>query len=136
MIQIIIFNTRKFMTKETSVAVQPQELSLIEQVVIKGDLSKLTDVERVSYYKSVCDSMRLNPLTRPFDYIILNGKLTLYAKRECTEQLRKIHGVAIIDLQTKVIDDVYIVSAKARDITGRTDESTGAVNIGNLKGEH
>jgi hypothetical protein len=135
MIQIIIFNTRKFMTKETSVAVQPQELSLIEQVVIKGDLSKLTDVERVSYYKSVCDSIGLNPLTKPFDYINLNGKLTLYAKRECTEQLRKIHGVAIVDLQSKVVDDVYIVSAKARDKTGRTDESTGAVNIANLRGE-
>lgn len=123
------------MTKEVAVAMQPQELSLIEQVVIKGDLSKLSDIERVSYYKSVCESVGINPLTKPFDYINLSGKLTLYAKKDCTEQLRKIHGVSIEELETKIIDDVYVVSAKARDKTGRTDESTGAVNIGNLKGE-
>lgn len=123
------------MSKEVAVSMQPQALSLIEQVVIKGDLSKLSDVERVSYYKSVCESIGINPLTRPFDYIQLGGKLTLYAKKDCTEQLRKIHGVSIEGLETKVIDDVYIVNAKASDKTGRTDESTGAVNIGNLKGE-
>jgi len=123
------------MSKEVAVAMQPQTLSLIEQVVIKGDLSKLSDVERVSYYKSVCESVGINPLTRPFDYIQLGGKLTLYAKKDCTEQLRKIHGVSIEELETKVIDDVYIVNAKARDKSGRTDESTGAVSIGNLKGE-
>jgi len=35
----------------------------------------------------------------------------------------------------KVVDDLYIVKAKARDKYGRSDESTGAVVIGNLKGE-
>lgn len=124
-----------FMSKEVAVALKPQNLSLIEQVVIKGDLSKLSEFERVSYYKSVCESIGINPLTRPFDYIQLGGKLTLYAKKDCTEQLRKIHGVSIEELETKVIDDVYIVNAKARDKFGRTDESTGAVSIGNLKGE-
>lgn len=114
---------------------QNKNLSVIEQVVVQGDLSKLTPIERVTYYKKVCESMGLNPLTKPFDYILLGGKLTLYARKDCTEQLRKIHGVSIEDLQKQVIDDIYIVNAKARDRSGRTDESTGAVNIGNLKGE-
>lgn len=115
---------------------QPINFSLIENVMIKGDLSKLTDSERVHYYKKVCDSVGLNPLTRPFDYIHLSGKLTLYARKDCTEQLRKIHGVSVQGLDDKVVDDIYIVKAKVRDKTGRMDESTGAVNIGKLTGEN
>lgn len=112
-----------------------KNLATIENVMIKGDLSKLSDGERLNYYKMVCDSLNLNPLTKPFDYILLNGKLTLYATKNCTEQLRKLNGVSIEALDDKVVDDLYIVKAKARDKNGRTDESTGAVNIGNLRGE-
>lgn len=114
---------------------QNKNMSKIEDLMIKGDLSKLSDGERVNYYKMVCESMNLNPLTKPFDYILLNGKLTLYATKNCTEQLRKLNGVSIESLDDKVVDDLYIVKAHARDKTGRTDTSTGAVNIGNLKGE-
>jgi len=125
------------MTKELILSKEEQSKSLssIEQVVIKGDLSKLSDIERVNYYKMVCESMNLNPLTKPFDYILLNGKLTLYATKNCTEQLRKLNGISIEGLDDQVVDDLYIVKAKARDKHGRTDESTGAVSIGNLKGE-
>lgn len=125
------------MTKEMiAYKEEPQHnVSIIEQVVIQGDLSKLSPIERVTYYKKVCESMNLNPLTKPFDYILLNGKLTLYATKNCTEQLRKLNGVSIEGLDDKVVDDLYIVKAKARDKSGRLDESTGAVNIGNLKGE-
>jgi hypothetical protein len=111
------------------------DISAIEQVVMMGDLSKLNPEQRVIYYRKVCESAGLNPFTNPFAYISLNGKLTLYAKKDCTEQLRKIHGVSIEDLDDKMIDDLYIVKAKAKDKYGRTDESTGAVVIGNLKGE-
>ncbi len=111
------------------------DFSLIEQVVMQGDLSKLSPQQRVSYYNKVCQSAGLNPLTNPFAYILLNGKLTLYAKKDCTEQLRKINGVSIESLEERIIDDMFIVKAKARDKFGRTDESTGAVIIGHLKGE-
>ena len=125
------------MTKDIVLSKEEQNKSMavIENVMIKGDLSKLSDFERVNYYKMVCESLNLNPLTKPFDYILLNGKLTLYATKNCTEQLRKLNGVSIEALDDKIVDDLYIVKAKARDKTGRTDESTGAVNIGNLKGE-
>lgn len=112
-----------------------QDFAVIEQVVMQGDLSKLNAEQRVMYYKKVCESAGLNPYTRPFDYIYLNGKLTLYAKKDCTEQLRKLNGISIEELEDKIVDDLYIVKAKAKDKTGRTDESTGAVVIGNLKGE-
>lgn len=117
------------------VARRNEEFGLIEQLVMQGDLSKLNPEQRVTYYRKVCESAGLNPFTNPFAYIYLNGKLTLYAKKDCTEQLRKINGVSIEGLDDKMVDDLYIVKARAKDKTGRMDESTGAVVIGNLKGE-
>jgi hypothetical protein len=107
----------------------------LEKVLITGDLSSLSSHERTVYYTTLCKSLALNPLTKPFDYITLNGKLTLYAKRDCTEQLRKINSVSIAISSREVSEDCYIVTAKATDGTGRTDESIGAVSISNLKGE-
>ena len=52
---------------------------IMEQVLIKGDLNNLNEEERARYYTRVCESVGLNPLTQPFQYITLNGKLTLYA---------------------------------------------------------
>lgn len=114
---------------------QITELSAIEKVVVQGDLSPLTAEQRVTYYKKVCESAGLNPFTKPFEYIVLNGKLTLYAKKDCTEQLRKLNGISIVSLEDKLVDDIYIVTAKATTKDGRTDSAKGAVVIGHLKGE-
>jgi hypothetical protein len=107
----------------------------IEQVLIGGDLARLSPDLRVAYYNRVCESLGLNPLTKPFAYITLNGKLVLYALKDATEQLRKRHGVAIVELTSQRLEDVFVVTAKAQDKSGRTDASTGAVAIGSLKGE-
>jgi hypothetical protein len=107
----------------------------IETVLMQGDLSKLDANQRVQYYNSVCKSLGLNPLTRPFDYITLNSKLTLYARRDCTDQLRKLHGVSITITSREQVGDVYVVTANARMVDGRTDESTGAVSVKGLGGD-
>ena len=127
--------------------------AIAEQVLIGGDLSKLTSGERANYYMQVCQSVGLNPYTKPFDYITLNGKLTLYAKRDATDQLRKLNKVScyitargLQALTTELGSEqtardrcaemgVYVVTAKARDGEGREDESTGAVSVGGLKGD-
>lgn len=111
------------------------DAKVIENVLIHGDLSKLTPEQRIGYYNRMCESLGLNPLSKPFAYITLNGKLVLYALKDATEQLRKIHGVSITDLSSQRLDDVFVVTAKAQDRTGRTDGATGAVAIGALKGE-
>jgi hypothetical protein len=113
------------------------DANLIARVLLHGDLRQLTPEQKVAYYRSVCDSVGLNPLTRPFDYLVLNNKEILYAKRECTEQLRFIHSVSI-DPKTfhrEVIEGIYVVTASASLPHGRTDVSTGAVSIEGLKGE-
>jgi hypothetical protein len=107
----------------------------IEQVLIGGDLAKLTPDQRVEYYNSVCESVGLNPLTQPFAYITLNNKLTLYALRACTDQLRSVHGVSVEDMSEGERDGVFIVTAKVRNAQGRTDMAKGAVNVNGLKGE-
>jgi len=105
------------------------------RVLIQGDLARLTESQKVTYYARVCDSLGLNPLTQPFAYIVLNGKETLYAKREATEQLRKLHHVALTIVAREVVEDTYLVTARATLPDGRTDESIGAKSLTNLKGE-
>jgi len=108
---------------------------IVDRVISSGDLAKLSDAERVSYYGAVCASVGLNPLTRPFEYINLNGKLTLYARRDATDQLRALNGVSITIVGREHIGDCYVVTARAIDRAGRQDESTGVVTVGSLKGE-
>lgn len=106
-----------------------------EQALIGGNLSNLTPEQCIAYYNQICESLNLNPLTQPFEYIVLNGKKVLYAKRSCTEQLRKNHGVSVTITSREKIDDIFVVSARATDASGRSDESVGAVSISGLKGE-
>lgn len=114
----------------------PNLSSAIEAALINGDLKQLDTPGRLQYYKSVCESVGLNPLTKPFDYIVLNGKLTLYANRNCTEQLRKIYGVAITSMKPEQVGDLLVVTVTAQDKAGRTDASTGAVPTKGLSGEN
>jgi hypothetical protein len=116
-------------------ALEQPTATAIEQTLIGGDLSKLTTEQRLAYYKQVCESLGLNYLTKPFDYINLNGKLTLYAKRDATDQLRSKKNVSIEITQRTQTADMYVVQARATMPDGRSDESLGAVTLTGLKGE-
>ncbi len=105
------------------------------RLIADGDLAKLSDVQKSQYYLHLCGSTGLNPATQPFRYMVLNQKLTLYAQKGATDQLRKLHGVDIIRLDKGVEDDLYVVTVAVRDKTGRVDEDMGATPIDGLKGE-
>lgn len=105
----------------------------IERVLVGGDLSGLTPENRVKFYNAVCTSLKLNPFTKPFDYIKLNGKTTLYAKKDATDQLRKQWDVSIAITNREKIGDVFVVTAKAK-LLDREDEAIGAVPIAGLRG--
>jgi len=107
----------------------------VDDVVARGDLSNLSPEQRVIHYHNVCRSLGLNPVTQPFAYITLSGKLTLYAKRDACDQLRKLHGINIQIPDRTVHDGLLTVHAKATDKTGRTDEDLGVVSIAGLRGE-
>ena len=106
----------------------------IELALVDGDLSRLTSAQRRSYYLKVCDSVGLNPLTKPFEYLRLNGKMLLYATKACTDQLRATRGVSI-DIVRRVVDHgICEVTAQAT-MDGRKDTDVGAVYVESLKGE-
>jgi hypothetical protein len=108
--------------------------ALMERVVIEGDLSKLTPGDCVKYYVAVCRSVGLNPLTKPFEFLYLQNKKTLYARREATDQLRVIHGVKVTKLERELTDGIYTVTAYGVNRTGRTDAAMGAVAVEALRG--
>lgn len=125
------------LTERRLAKVTPQtHAGVIEQVLIKGDLKALTEEQRNAYYLRVCESAGLNPLTQPFAYIVLNGKLTLYALRSATDQLRAVHGVSVVDMDEQDRDGVHIVTVKVTDKHGRSDMARGAVSVTGLKGEN
>lgn len=115
--------------------VQQSAGEIMEQVIVRGDLSKLSPIERATYYTQLCNSLGLNALTQPFSYITLNGKLTLYALKGATDQLRKVYGVSLEKPTIDYQEDLVIVTITGRDKENRTDCDIGAVVIGHLKGE-
>jgi hypothetical protein len=116
--------------------VQRPNITSHELALVQNDLSKLSPTERLSLYNKTCESLGLNPLTQPFGYIeFRGGKLSLYAKKDCTDQLRKIHGVSVVITSKETIGDNFVVMAKAKDSAGREDEDMGSVSIKGLHGE-
>lgn len=126
------------MTAQTLATVSPSPVAApdaIEQALVSGDLSKLSPAERLAYYRRVCDSLGLNYLTQPFQYLVLNGRLTLYATRACADQLRRLHGVSIDKPEVRIEEGMVIVSVSARTADGRTDHELGVVSLEGLRGE-
>ena len=110
--------------------------SAIEKCLLDGDLSKLTEDQRSNYYQQVCETTGLNPLTQPFQYIVLNGKLKMYALKGATDQLRRIYDISCEVKTTEKIEDLLVITVKAtNNKTGRVDEDMGFAKIAGLKGE-
>lgn len=107
----------------------------LEAYIAAGDIGKLDAGQRIALYKAVCDSLGLNPLTQPFEYLRLSGGVQLYAKKSATEQLRQIHGVSVTSMSREVVGDILTVTVSVKDRSGREDISTGSVALANLKGE-
>lgn len=75
------------MAETSIVRVPAAELSssIKESVLLGGDLERLKPEERVAYMLKVCDTLGLNPLTKPFEFLRLNGKMIMYARKDATE---------------------------------------------------
>lgn len=104
-------------------------IKAIEQAVTTGNLALLNPEQKLYYYKQVCASVGLNPMTRPLDFLNMQGKIVLYAKKDATEQLRKIHTVSIVKVEREVADGLCIVTAYARDKDGKEDCDVGSVPL-------
>lgn len=108
----------------------------LEAYIAAGDIERLDGGQRIALYRAVCDSLGLNPLTQPFQYLRLSGKTVLYATKSCTEQLRQIHGVSVTSMQKEVFGDILVVTVAVREKGGREDIATGSVCLKGLGGEN
>lgn len=108
---------------------------LLEKVILGNDLSGLTSLEKVNYVKSICDSVGLNPVTRPIQIMKFQGKEVPYFSKDATEQLRKLNKVSITKIEKDSFEGVYVVTAYARTPDGREDSSTGVLATSGLKGD-
>lgn len=107
----------------------PVSASVLEHILGTGDLSKLSTQGRVEYYTATCRSLGLNPLTRPFRFLLFNGQIQLYATKDGTDQLRSIRGITLHIVDKQMDSGLYIVTARARTKDGREDEDIGAVTL-------
>jgi hypothetical protein len=110
---------------------------IVANVILNGDLSKLSGTQRVEYYNGYCSRLGLDPYTKPFDLLKLNGREILYCTRSGAQQLNKLHNVShqITSREINEMAGVYVVTARASLPDGRFTESLGAANINGLKGD-
>lgn len=117
------------------------DLSAIERVVMMGDLSRLTQDERMLFVRQLCESLGLNPLTQPLIYLPdRRGKLGIYPTKDCAAQLRRNHNISLEILAQEIASDVLTVRVRAsmpgsKGTPKRTDDDLGAVSIRGLSPE-
>lgn len=114
---------------------QAEAASLFTTLVLNSDLSKLSEPQRVEYYKVVCERAGLDPMAKPFDLITLQGKLVLYANKTTTAQLTAINNLTVTIVSKEVVNGLFVVTARATKPNGASSEDIGAVTIGGLTGD-
>ncbi len=99
----------------------------LQAALAEGQIQKLTIPQRLEFLAATCKSVGLNPITRPFEFITLQGRMVMYARKDATDQLRSMHNVSIKIVSREIVGDVLMVTARAVMRSGREDESIGAV---------
>lgn len=130
--------------KLSAVPSEDVSIEIQRQLLAVGDTSKLSIEQKTELYNSVCASLGLNSLTRPLDFFRTEKKIDgkyvwveqLYARKDCTDQLRSLRGVSITSVTKELVgEDLLVVTASALDVRGRTDTSSGAVSLKNFEGK-
>lgn len=139
------------MTEDTTLTLttgtKPSEEAL-QKLLLQGDLSSLTMQQRAEFLYHLSVSKGLDPTTMPFNLIVLNNKLTVYANRSCADQIRKRDGITSTrsyfgplrfgfapDGTPRYNDGVWEAEYILTDREGRVEISTGCVGIKGLDGE-
>ena len=117
-------------TADKSLAVE--RARIVHSYLTKGDVSGLTPVQLTHLVVRMCEDMGLNPDTQPFQVLQQGSKHILYATRNATDQLARIHNVTRIIVDGPKLGKVGSVSAwyckcRATLPNGRSEESTAWV---------
>jgi hypothetical protein len=115
-------------------AAGPSMADVIASLVVSGDISQLSNVQLAWYYRHRCEALGLDPASKPFDVLTLQGKKILYLNRGGTDQLARIHRVnrRVVD-GPKVIDlggskQVYVL-IEATTPDGRSEQEIATVPL-------
>lgn len=108
---------------------------ILASLVMNGDISRLTTTQKINYYQQVCDKLGLDPMSQPFRILKMHGKEILYCHRGGAQQLNKLHSVSHEITAREIVNDCYVVTARATTPDGRKTESIGAAPLSNLEGD-
>ena len=108
--------------------------AIVHATIASGDYSRLDDAQRGDVVLALCRATGLNPLTKPFDFLRLQGKLILYANRNAADQLAAQHritrkivrGPEIVDVGGKKL---VLCVCEASTPDGRTEHATATVDL-------
>lgn len=109
--------------------------AIIASLVLTGDMKGLSETQKVEYYNYRCQQAGLDAAAKPFDLLVLNGKMILYANVGATQQLTSIHKLSHAITSRELVDGIYCVFCRVTGPDGRSTENMGAVEAGSLKGE-
>src|ERR1700729_2417619 len=115
--------------KDAPATVYKEKDEALSKLILSGDIGSFSEAEKVMYYKYMCDRVGLDWTTKPFDYLTLGGKKVLYLSKGGAEQLNKVHNISMSIADTKKIDDMYVVTARA-EVPGLISDAGG---LGALK---
>lgn len=94
---------------------------------MSGDVRALGPADRVALLRALVDEAQLAwGASPPVILVSADGKLVPYVTKAGADQLAKVQGVSIVDLQLEEVAGVVDATATARDSSGRTNTDVGS----------
>ena len=121
------------MENETKAITERKNLSkdIVESILFKGDISGLTQEQKLQYYLAICERQGLDPTMQPFQVIKFpaNNKEVLYCTKAGAEQLNKQNSVSHEIKKKEITQDTYTVEVRASLPDGRYVDDVGIVSL-------
>lgn len=120
------------MSQDLSTDISPE---IINSLILTGDMSQLKPSDQTKYYNAICQLIGISPLTQPFAIIVYQGKKTLYARKDCAQQLCNTRKISTEITKTDKDELVYTTHVRASMPDGRKTDDIGCVGISGVKGQ-
>lgn len=117
---------------------EPPDYSVLEKLVVNGDVAALTPDQRIQWYYLRCEAAGLDPRTQPFQYVEMKkGGLKLYATKTASDQLIANRKLDVKILSREYNRDLYTYEVVARVKTqdGQEIDDAGVVSLDGLARE-
>jgi len=113
---------------------QEAALEARDHIIATNDLGKLTPRQRVGLVVAICEQLKLNALSRPFELLLLDGKVVLYPTKSCTEQLGRLHQISIKKVRQANVGDLHVVEVEGHRPNGQTSFASKYVSLRDGRG--